>query len=666
MVRMCMRTCQVNVVVTSMLLLSTVCLSTAITKRTSPYDVLQVPHRASLDQIKQAYRVRAKLAHPDKPGGNEELFREVQEAYEVLSDPERRRTYDATGFRTQEEQRDAERQYASSRRNMYYGGSAHPEGFGGFRHPDQEFSRHASSRQQQHHRMFVNFGQRFFQEPLASRSAELTARTFGTAVFRRASPETTAALVQIYHEGVAACHRVSPQWERVHSALNDLAVVGRVHATREAALAAELAPGSNAAAFFMHDSYEERQGFRADELPAFVGFRPGCVHFACRRYFRPDKRADDLAEALQQFVVDDLMRLPPVRRISLHDVEAWLGAPAGAKHYGVAMPASATTIWARAWAWLDDRRPVPLARAAVICFTAKDGVSNPVLRTLQREFAGRVDLRVVRWRDGDQAKAWRRMYGVSSAPAVAVFHERRGIPHNVVTNTAFGGTELRAIFKNAAQPWIPRLRLATAPQLGPCVKRMDRVGVCIALVSHVSDNLLGETGTHRTPAAAAYVNMARGLASGDTPLARVVRTGSATVALIDPRTQPLLAFALLQGRDKNAAYLVAYSVQGKDDVIAVHALSRVPEDVKPEDASKWPGSDPRLLVTTHVHRSPLSSPFRPVDEDAPAWISKFAAASTTYAVTHGSDAIAWATEMLPHVAPMLTLLGAVALGNIVR
>lgn len=62
------------------------------------YDVLGVSRSASQDEIKRAYRKLAHQYHPDKAGKeNEAKFKEVNEAYQVLSDPQKRQTYDQFG-----------------------------------------------------------------------------------------------------------------------------------------------------------------------------------------------------------------------------------------------------------------------------------------------------------------------------------------------------------------------------------------------------------------------------------------------------------------------------------------------------------------------------------------------------------------------------------------
>ena len=61
------------------------------------YEVLGVPKGASADEIKKAFRRAAVQHHPDKEGGNEEKFKEINEAYDVLKDAQKRQRYDQFG-----------------------------------------------------------------------------------------------------------------------------------------------------------------------------------------------------------------------------------------------------------------------------------------------------------------------------------------------------------------------------------------------------------------------------------------------------------------------------------------------------------------------------------------------------------------------------------------
>ena len=72
------------------------------------YEALNIPLQATYDDIKTAYRTAAKKYHPDRNPGNtetEKLFKQANEAYEVLSDPVKRSEYDAS-FREQPRQSD--------------------------------------------------------------------------------------------------------------------------------------------------------------------------------------------------------------------------------------------------------------------------------------------------------------------------------------------------------------------------------------------------------------------------------------------------------------------------------------------------------------------------------------------------------------------------------
>lgn len=84
------------------------------------YEVLGIGKNASDDEIKKAYRKAAVKHHPDKEGGDETKFKEVNEAYEVLKDGAKRQRYDQFG-------------HAGVGGNGASGGGGNPfGGFGGF------------------------------------------------------------------------------------------------------------------------------------------------------------------------------------------------------------------------------------------------------------------------------------------------------------------------------------------------------------------------------------------------------------------------------------------------------------------------------------------------------------------------------------------------------
>ena len=75
-----------------------------------PYSTLEVPHTATIAEIKKAYRKMALKWHPDKNGGSldaAEMFRKVKAAYDCLVDPIKRAAADAE--RKYQEQAEAAR-----------------------------------------------------------------------------------------------------------------------------------------------------------------------------------------------------------------------------------------------------------------------------------------------------------------------------------------------------------------------------------------------------------------------------------------------------------------------------------------------------------------------------------------------------------------------------
>ncbi len=94
------------------------------------YEILGVNKNASKDEIKKAFYKLAHKHHPDKKEGNEAKFKEVNEAYQVLSDDSKRAKYDQFGP-----------QYTNMGSNPGYGGGGGFEGFdfNGFQNGNADF-----------------------------------------------------------------------------------------------------------------------------------------------------------------------------------------------------------------------------------------------------------------------------------------------------------------------------------------------------------------------------------------------------------------------------------------------------------------------------------------------------------------------------------------------
>jgi curved DNA-binding protein CbpA len=68
------------------------------------YEVLQISANAELETVHRVYRLLAQRCHPDNSDtGNDSKFRELNEAYQVISDPERRAQYDVVHSRLRRE-----------------------------------------------------------------------------------------------------------------------------------------------------------------------------------------------------------------------------------------------------------------------------------------------------------------------------------------------------------------------------------------------------------------------------------------------------------------------------------------------------------------------------------------------------------------------------------
>ena len=119
------------------------------------YQILGVARDASHDEIKKAYRKAARQFHPDvNPGDKaaEEKFKQITQAYEVLSDKERRGKYDQFGSAWQQAQQSDSGQYGDFGDFVYsnYGAGNFEDIFGslfGNMHPDTGRQKKSAPRQ---------------------------------------------------------------------------------------------------------------------------------------------------------------------------------------------------------------------------------------------------------------------------------------------------------------------------------------------------------------------------------------------------------------------------------------------------------------------------------------------------------------------------------------
>jgi len=116
------------------------------------YTILGIPRTASEDEIKKAFRKLAHEHHPDKKTGNEAKFKEINEAYQILSDPKKRSNYDNFGFGYNDGGYQSGYDFGGQGGNFwdFFGGSQGRTGgaedlfemfsdvFGGFRQPQQD------------------------------------------------------------------------------------------------------------------------------------------------------------------------------------------------------------------------------------------------------------------------------------------------------------------------------------------------------------------------------------------------------------------------------------------------------------------------------------------------------------------------------------------------
>lgn len=251
------------------------------------YGELGLERGASASEVKRAYRSLSLIYHPDKQRGSDhenrrkasERFVEIQNAYSVLSDPERKRTYDLQVLLEHADASNSKEGSGNRMRGTWDSGSL------------AEGLRQRGSFQQ--------------AELLSSETIPLNERNVQKLVFN--SKRTW--LIQIYDDSIEACHRSWPAWEKASRTLDGIAKFGRVDALTSPHLVQLL--GSSGV--FSNP-------IRRSDLPVIIGVRPNCGHYSCAKRYRGFITVEDLAS----FVSDRLLMLRMLSTIPKEDVRSTL------------------------------------------------------------------------------------------------------------------------------------------------------------------------------------------------------------------------------------------------------------------------------------------------------------------------------------------------------
>ncbi|DBA85275.1 TPA: DnaJ subfamily C member 16 [Trebouxia sp. C0005] len=229
-----------------------------------PYKVLGVARGSSESDIRKAYRQLAVRLHPDKntASGSKAKFLELQEAYELLSNPATRARYDASGSVSGQPRRQQSQDWR-------------------FQHPSY-----------QHHAT----------EQIPTSTMRFTYLNFKQELLRETSP----LLVQVYYDYSPVCKAAANEWEQAAKDLSQWARLGRIEWNQQYLL-------SNLRSFM-------GLAIRPDDLPVVFGFPAKCHSMACAvRHSGPLK-----ADLLQHFVADQLLELPAAPAVDPETIDRFL------------------------------------------------------------------------------------------------------------------------------------------------------------------------------------------------------------------------------------------------------------------------------------------------------------------------------------------------------
>jgi hypothetical protein len=353
-------------------------LVTCAARDADPYRLLDVGRGAAESEIKKSYRKLSLKYHPDKQQGKtaDEVekaanrFMTIQKAYETLSDPEKKRNYDTTGFA---DPRDA---YKASPGGRGSGPQRrNPGSRGGWDSDTGGFPGAGAGGR------FGGFG--FPQaDPITSETQELTPKNFEKLVLS----SNRAWLVQVYHDASEKCQRAAPIWDQTARTLDGSAKLGRVNMATYPDLAAKVAPQNR----FSSSAVSPK------DLPAVIGFHKECSSFSCRRRYRGLMKET----ALSKYVLDRMLKYKEIPEFTRDTLPGFL-----------------------------ESEPT---KVKFVVFVSRSSSTQPLLRRAASEYERDVLFAVVHHKRGD-ASYWMKKFGVRAHSAVMVIKEdgKKIVEHEV-------------------------------------------------------------------------------------------------------------------------------------------------------------------------------------------------------------------------------------------
>lgn len=382
----------------------------ALARDADPYKLLDLSRGAGDADIKRAHRKLSLKYHPDKQSGKtpedvekaQQRFMAIQRAYETLSDPERRRNYDSTGYA---DPKDAykEQQHASAGKNSGRGRGPHvrPGDRGGW-DSGAAGGRHGGPGPGGYHQ----------PDPITSDTLDLKPGNFAKYVL----DGNRAWLVQVYHDGSERCHRAAPAWEQTSRALDGIAKLGRINLAHYPALAAQVAPKHLFSA--THADYKD--------LPVVVGFAPGCKKTWCKRKYRGVMKEN----ALSAFAMDRLLLYADVPLHTRDTLPSFL-----------------------------ESEP---EKVKFVMFSSRSSTPPALLRRAATEYEDDVSFARVIHASAD-ASYWIKKFNVVAPPAVLVMKEGNA---RVVEHEVSGKDKLKALLIEHKLQTLPQLRVSNVKSVG--------------------------------------------------------------------------------------------------------------------------------------------------------------------------------------------------------